>query len=248
MLSSIQAPANLYSAPPAGLAVAFALITLLAVLWFWVAARRSNPKQARVLLVGLLLWMAAQGFFASLGLYQDLAARPPRLLLLAILPALLAIVAAFTTARGRRFINGLPLSTLTYLNVVRIPVELVLYGLFLAKEVPELMTFMGRNPDILVGLTAPLLGLWGFTRPRLPREVVLLWHVLALLLLLNIVFWAVVASPVPFQQVAFANPNVAVLKFPFVWLPAVVVPIVLFGHLVVLRQLSKAPVPASLAT
>jgi hypothetical protein len=246
MFSSIQVPATLYTTPPTGLAVAFALITLVTVLWFWVAARRSNPALANVLLVGLLAWVAVQGILAALGVHQNLAARPPRLLLFAILPTLLLIVAACATERGRRFMDGLPLGTLTYLNVVRIPVELVLYGLFLSKEVPELMTFAGRNPDMLAGLTAPLVGLWGFTRPRLSREVVRLWHILALLLLLNIVFWAIVASPLPLQLVALDTPNVAVLKFPFVWLPAVVVPIVLFGHVVALRQLSKASVPANL--
>lgn len=233
-----QAPAQLYATPPVALAVAFGLITLLTVLWFWSAVRRAVPAAANKVLLGLLAWLVVQAVLSVQGFYLNLEARPPRLLLLALLPTLLVIGAVFGTARGRQFVDALPLDALTHLNVVRVPVELVLYGLFRAGEVPEIMTFTGRNLDILAGITAPLVAFWSFARPSLPRLALRIWHGVALVLLLNIVVWAILASPLPVQQVAFEQPNVAVLKFPFVWLPAVVVPIVLFGHLVALRQLA----------
>ncbi|UPL49861.1 hypothetical protein [Hymenobacter sublimis] len=236
-------PSHLYDAPPLGLALAFGLTTLVTVIWFWRAARQAMPHRSGSILLGLLTWLAIQAGLTVQGLYLHLEARPPYLLLLGILPTLLVIGGIFATVRGRRFVDALPLGSLTYLNVVRVPVELVLYGLYISGQVPELMTFTGRNPDMLAGLTAPLVGFWGFTRGRLLRPVLLLWHGAALLLLLNIVGWAIMASPLPLQQVAFDQPNVAVLKFPFVWLPSVVVPLVLFGHLVALRQLMRATVP-----
>jgi hypothetical protein len=55
--------------------------------------------------------------------------------------------------------------------------------------------------------------------------------------LLNIVINAVLSIPSPFQQFAFEQPNVAVLYFPFVWLPCCIVPIVLFAHLAAIKQL-----------
>ncbi|SNC67650.1 hypothetical protein SAMN06265337_2024 [Hymenobacter gelipurpurascens] len=233
-------PAYLHTAAPVGLAVAFGAITLGTVLWFWLAVRRAAPKAVGAVLLGLAAWLAVQAGLAVQGFYQELAPRPPRLLLFAILPTLLVMGALFATKPGRRFLDALPLGHLTYLNVVRVPVELVLYGLFLAGQVPQLMTFEGRNWDIVAGLTAPLVGFWGFTHPRISRATLLIWHVVALALLLNIVAWAILSSPMPLQQVAFEQPNVAILKFPFVWLPAVVVPIVLLGHLVAIRQLARA--------
>jgi hypothetical protein len=57
------------------------------------------------------------------------------------------------------------------------------------------------------------------------------------LLLINIVATAILSMPFPFQQLAFDRPNIAIMYFPYVWLPCCVVPIVLFAHLVSLRKL-----------
>jgi hypothetical protein len=57
--------------------------------------------------------------------------------------------------------RGLDKKILTLLHIIRIPVELGLYWLFIYKAIPQLMTFEGRNFDILVGLTVPFdLLLW----------------------------------------------------------------------------------------
>jgi len=47
------------------------------------------------------------------------------------------------------------------------------------------------------------------------------------------IFWyaiAIPAFPSSFQMVSLDQPNVGVTYFPFVWLPAVIVPIVFFCH------------------
>ena len=144
----------------------------------------------------------------------------------------------FVSKGGQRWIKKLDLKTLTLLHVVRIPVELILYGLFIEKAVPELMTFSGRNFDILAGITAPFIYYFGFVKDILSKKFTLVWNVLSLVLLLNIVINAILSAPLPFQQFAFEQPNIAILYFPFVWLPAVVVPLVLFSHLVAIKRLS----------
>tara|TARA_R110002096_G_scaffold209585_1_gene396758 strand:- start:1620 stop:1829 length:210 start_codon:yes stop_codon:yes gene_type:complete len=48
---------------------------------------------------------------------------------------------------------------------------------------------------------------------------------------------AALSAQTPFQQLAFDQPNIGVTYFPFVWIPAVIVPIILFSHLVSIRQL-----------
>jgi hypothetical protein len=65
----------------------------------------------------------------------------------------------------------------------------------------------------------------------------LTWHLAALGLLLTIVVLALLSAPTPLQQLAFEQPNVAVMQFPFVWLPVFVVPVVAFTHVVALRRL-----------
>jgi hypothetical protein len=158
------------------------------------------------------------------------------------MPAILLLVILFTTKKGRLFIDSLPLEKLTYLHVIRIPVEMVLYWLFLSKAIPELMTFEGRNFDIVAGITAPIVAYFGFTKAKLGRQTILIWNIICLALLLNIVMNAFLSAPSPLQQFAFEQPNIAILNFPFSWLPTFVVPVVLFAHLVSIRQLLKKEV------
>lgn len=71
----------------------------------------------------------------------------------------------------------------------------------------------------------------------MPPKFLLAWNFIGIGLLANIVINAVLSVPSPFQKFAFNQPNIAVLYFPFNWLPGVVVPLVLLSHLVVIRQL-----------
>jgi hypothetical protein len=160
-------------------------------------------------------------------------------MLFGIFPALLTIILLFVTKAGRQFVDSLPLKNLTYTNIVRIPVEIVLFWLFLNKAVPELMTFEGRNFDIASGITAPFIAYFGLTKNKLNRRIILIWNFICLALLINIVVNALFSLPSPIQKFAFDQPNIAVLNFPFSWLPTFIVPIILFGHLTSIRQLLK---------
>ncbi len=183
--------------------------------------------------------MVIQAIVTLKNIYKlDTDTLPPKLLL-GILPTVLPIILLFTTTKGQQFIDSLPLKNLTYLNIVRIPVEIVLYWLFLNKAIPELMTFAGRNFDIIAGITAPFIAFFGLTKKKLKRKVILIWNFICLGLLLNIVLNALFSAATPIQKFAFDQPNIAILNFPFTWLPTFIVPIVLFGHLVSIRQLIK---------
>ena len=124
-------------------------------------------------------------------------------------------------------------------HIVRIPVEIVLYWLFLYEKVPELMTFEGRNFDILAGLTAPIVYYFGFVKKKLDRKFIVIWNGLGLLLLMNIVINAILSAPLPFQQFAFDQPNIAIFYFPFIWSPIFIVPVVLFAHMVAIQRFFK---------
>ena len=211
----------------------FILTTLVTILIFFHASNYSKPA------IGIIvLWVLAQGIVSYAGFYLVTNTIPPRFALL-VVPTLIVIVGLFTTASGRKFIDSLDLKTLTWLHVVRVPVEFVLLWLFQNGQVPELMTFEGRNFDILSGLTAPLIVYFGFVRKVMSRKVIVVWNIICLLLLCNIVGLAVLSAPFPFQKFAFNQPNVGVFYFPFVWLPGLIVPLVLFAHLSAIRRLVK---------
>ena len=229
---------------PSYITVTFGLTVLVTLLLFYRIISRSTEETVRrrstLILVTLIAWLILQMVLTLNGVYKSGASvGPPKIVLFGILPTLLTIVLLFSTRIGRRFIDSLPLLNITYLNTVRIAVELVLYWLFLNKVVPQLMTFEGRNFDILAGITAPFVGYFGLTKGKLSRQLLLVWNIVCLGLLLNIVVNALLSAPSPVQQFAFDQPNRALGNFPFSWLPTFVVPIVLFGHLVSIRQLSK---------
>jgi hypothetical protein len=216
---------------PLYISIVFGLTTLLTVLIFYQAANRSKTT-----LVVLLLWLGLQAMVSLSGFYTVTNSVPPRFALLAG-PALLFIIILFLTKPGRQYLDKLNIKAITILHVIRIPVELSLYWLYMYKAVPGLMTFEGRNFDILSGMTAPLVFYAAFMRKRFNRNLLLAWNFICLGLLLNIVINAILSAPFPFQQFAFDQPNIAVLYFPFVWLPCCVVPLVLLSHLASIKQL-----------
>jgi hypothetical protein len=216
---------------PLAINVLFIVTTLLTIFLFYKATKNSKST-----LILLLTWVIFQAAIGLSGFYTITNTFPPRFALLA-LPALLFIIVLFVTASGRVYLDSLDAKALTILHMVRIPVELCLYWLFLHKAIPKLMTFEGRNFDIIAGLTAPLIFYFGYIKGKLSKAILLLWNFICLGLLLNIVINAVLSAPSSFQQFAFGQPNTAILYFPFVWLPACVVPLVLLAHLVCIRKL-----------
>jgi hypothetical protein len=229
---------------PIYISLTFGLTTIATLLFFIWAIRNSNSeltrKRATPIFIGLTIWLAIQAVLTLNNIYNsDTNAFPPKIILTGILPTILTIILLFATSKGRQFIDSLPLKNLTYLNIVRIPVEIILFWLFLNKAIPELMTFEGRNFDILAGFSAPIIAYFGLTKTKLKRNTILLWNIICLGLLTNIVVTALFSAPSPIQKFAFDQPNIGILNFPYSWLPTFIVPIVLFGHLTSIRQLLK---------
>lgn len=233
----------LYTPTPIWLDLFFAATTLATLALLILAVRGTISLQAVWFLVGLIgLWLAGLGLLAFTNFFQRLDTTPPHFIV-AIGPPLLVIIGLFSTSRSRRWLLRLPLPNLTYLHVVRVPVELTLFGLYLYHQVPELMTFEGRNYDIVAGLTAPVMAYLVFRKPQISSRWLLVWNILALGLVLNIVVHAVLSAPLPFQQFAFGQPNVGILKLPYIWLPGFIVPTVLFSHAVAILQLATSKRP-----
>lgn len=207
---------------PIILPVGFIFTTLLTSFLFY---RSGKSKPAILVLLG---WLLLQAGITLSGFYQILSGFPPRFALL-VLPPVICIAILFATNNGRRFISSLDIKALTLLHIVRLPVELTLYGLFLHQAVPIQMTFEGGNYDILCGLTAPLIWYFGFKRPVINRIWLLAWNVLCLLSLLHIVGTAL--------SFVFTHVSIALVYFPYSWLPCLVVPVVLLAHLSAIRKL-----------
>lgn len=209
----------------------FALTLLIALFIFYKAT-----NQSKIFLTLVLIWTALQSIISISGFYTVTTTFPPRFAFL-LLPPLVSIVVLFNSKKGRQFIDGMNIKTLTIFHITRIPAELILFWLFINKAIPQLMTFEGRNFDILSGLSAPLIFYFGFVKKKINRSIIIIWNFICLALLINIAINAILSVPGTLQRFAFDQPNIAIIHFPFILLPACLVPLVLFSHLASIRQL-----------
>jgi hypothetical protein len=216
---------------PLYIPVIFILTTALTVFIFL----KAHHKAAKSFLF-LAGWLLLQALLALNGFYLSASQGVPTFFLL-IIPPVLVITILFLVKSGRSFIDQLDIKMLTLIHIIRVPVELVLYGLFANNLVPKAMTFEGRNLDILAGLSAPLVYYWGFVKNRISVRFILIWNMICLGLLLNIIIIAILSLPLPFRQFGQDLPEMALVYFPFIWLPCCIVPIILFSHLAAIRQL-----------
>ena len=218
---------------PVIIGILFIATTFLTVWLFYISSGKN-----RTLLLFLLAFMLIQGIAGISGFYQVTQTTPPRFILL-IGPGLLFSILLFITSEGRRFVDNLDIRKLTLLHTVRVPVEITLYFVYAAGLIPVLMTFEGRNYDIVSGITAPVIYYLVFTIRKSGYTALLVWNLACLGLLINIMAIAILSSRTPFQKLAFDQPNIGVTYFPYIWLPGVVVPIVLISHLAAIRQLMR---------
>jgi len=216
----------------------FVLTTVLAVAIYLYAVWEVSRQQLFVFLTAsvlvFLLGLQAALAFNDFYLVNTIPPRFP----LAPLPATIILLILFF-AFARKGVSVKSLQILTLLSVVRVPVEFILLWLYRNGQVPELMTFEGRNFDILAGLTAPIVAWVAFRGGKINCPLLIVWNLLSFGLLLNIITNAILSLETPFQQFAFDQPNRGVLYFPFIWLPAIVVPVIFTSHVVSLWQLLK---------
>src|SRR5207244_10356973 len=150
---------------------------------------------------------------------------PPRLTLAGLLP-LVAGLLMLPTHGTRHFLAVTPPERLIYLQSFRIVMEIILWALAVQGRAPKLMTFEGRNIDILVGLTAIPIGWLVVERRAWPAWVAGVWTAAGILILANVVIHAQLDLPTPFRA-SGPEPSTAFLAtFPYILLVGFRVPFV----------------------
>ncbi|TAF44113.1 MAG: hypothetical protein EAZ51_02870 [Sphingobacteriales bacterium] len=212
------------------LAFTFILITLLSLLFFYMASESDK----RFLTISLL-WISIVTALAIFGFFKKINTTPPRFLIV----ILGNIVFVFFALKFLKKVN-INTNFLLLVHALRLPVEIGLYQLFLQKQIPRVMTFEGYNFDILIGISAILLFAYvHLTQKSIYKIFFLLWNFVGIFLLTTIVVIAIISAPLPIQLLGFEQPNVAVLKFPFILLPAFIVPVVFLSHILAIKNLNK---------
>lgn len=219
---------------------ALLIITALAVFFvFKKAVKSSTVKRKYLPLFLLLLLLAVLSTLTVQGIFLETIKNTPP----AFLPAVLSVnLLVAYLAFFYRPLQELPNSKMKYVVAIqtfRLFLELIFVWLLSQNLLPIQMTFEGRNFDVLVGLTAPLIAYFGYHKQLLPKWSLVLWNVAGLALLGNIISVAILSAPTNFQVFTNLPHNTMVLQFPYHFIPFFFVPLALFGHLFALKRLLK---------
>jgi hypothetical protein len=207
---------------------------LFGALSSWLSPTR-HP--ARGMLV-ITAWVALLGYLSLGGYFANFLSLPPRILPTLLLPLLAGLV-LLRSAGARELLARTPLHWPIYLQSFRILMELILWLLFLQHRAPAIMTFEGRNADILVGLTAIPVGYLCFVRRTWSPRVALWWNVAGILILLNVVIHAQLSTPSPLRVFVTDPPVTFIAYWPFILLPGFLVPLAWLGHAASIIQLTR---------
>jgi hypothetical protein len=195
-------------------------------------------SQSKPLGIGLAGWLPVTGIAGWFGLVRDFDRVPPPMFGLLLSSVVLAVVAAYSRI-GSRLLARAGIAWLIGLQAFRILVEVFLDWGHRVGLVPVQMTFEGRNWDIVSGVSAAGVA-WLASRNQAPRWLILVWNLLGAALLLNIVVIAILSMPTPLRRFHNEPANTFIAYFPYIWLPAFLVQLALFGHLLVFRWLRQA--------
>jgi len=196
--------------------------------------RKTFPEKNSYV-YGFTLWFFLQYVAGSFGFFAvGLGQIPPKIMIV-VVPNFLFILYLAFSQKGEAIAKEFDLRFLTVMQSFRIFVELILWQLADRQILPSVMSFEGRNFDILVGISAPVVG-YLYTKGTIKKSGLILWNIAGLILVTNVVVHGILA--VPGIEVIQTNiPNFIVSYTPFNLLPGVLVPIAYLLHVLSLKKL-----------
>jgi hypothetical protein len=214
------------------------LLFTLSCLWLVLKGLSKFQVPTGKFLIFVALWIIVLLLLSLTGFLSDFSSFPPRMALVLAVPVIVLIWYTFSH-RSNDLITKMPPAWIVKMQGFRVVVELFLWWAYLDHVMPVQMTFEGRNFDILVGLSAPMMAFWGLKQGKIPPRWVLVWNVAGILILLNIVIIAILSMPTP-KQYFFNEPaNTIVATFPWVLLPGILVALAFALHLISIKQMLK---------
>ena len=233
---------NSYPAPPFDALTYLGMLGLVAVVLPWAAWVFSAPAPARWLgfmrlLTVMLLVAAVSAALAASGLLARVDVQPPAIAVLTLATQALLLWHALST-RGTLVAKHATWSALVLLQAFRLPLELLMLHAAQVGVMPVEFSLAGYNLDVVTGALALPLGLLLWRRIAVPPLLVWLWNLWGIACLLVIVGLALATSPnLAFFGSEPAHLSLWVLRFPYVWLPVLLVGVAVYGQVIVTRKL-----------
>jgi hypothetical protein len=206
------------------------------------ASGKSRASIRRsMLLLGVLLfgWLAAAVFLACLGTFRSAIGQPFPFIGLAILgPIILGSLFMRKSETVQEIIEAVPQSRLVGFQAYRIAgvVFLILHA---GGLLPAIFALPAGYGDLLVGLSAIVLGVVAHKSQTNPDRLIALWNWCGIFDLVIAVGTGFLTAPGRFQTFSLEAPNLLIGTFPLVMIPIYLVPISILLHLASLSKLRK---------
>jgi hypothetical protein len=196
---------------------------------------RRRKRRRLVLIFGVIFtWLSFVSFLSTQNFLNNFSVLPPRISVV-FLPPLLAAIIMGKSRAFRGFLTYAPQRWLLLVNIFRAGIGILFYALYRNHVIPIQMTFLGKNLDVYIGVSALLLSFVPITN-RYSKLLLVIWNVLGLTSLVTLVVLATLSAPFPFHFFNEPEQNTMIAYFPFVLMPGFVIPFYTAIHLFSLNK------------
>jgi hypothetical protein len=158
--------------------------------------------------------------------------------LFALLPFLSLAVMGIVPI-SQNFMRSLKDEQLHHLHLWRVPFAFVLLWFYQSNVLPLELTFEGINYDIIIGLTAPVVGSLAFSQKMLNKEIVLGWNAIGIVLLI------ISTTLLLFDLEENVKSKAAFSQFPYLFAFGFLYPASFYAHALVIYRIIKGDVKVS---
>jgi uncharacterized membrane protein len=199
---------------------------------------QNKNKHRRVFVAVFGLWIVFLAVASLSGFTSDFSSLPPKMFIV-VVPPLIGIILLVKNWKSTDYLSSISPYSLIYLQIFRVPVEIILWYLHQQNKIPIQMTFEGLNYDIISGFLPFLVVILMKYSPSNAKNIGITYNVVGLLLLLNIVVIAILSFPTPFRYFMEEPTNTLLSHYPAILLPGLLVPIAYYAHIYSIKQLMR---------
>jgi hypothetical protein len=195
-------------------------------------------RRSLLVRIGGLLgtWFIAVTAAAVAGAWLDPAVPRP---LGYLIPALLLALVLWRAGWLQAAVQALSPSAIPWLQTLRIGGGLTLFAAWASGFAPWGWVATAGTGDILVGLGAAAVAALLGTGLAWARSAAIAWNVFGLVDMAHTMVRGLLSAPGPQQRIFETPANLVPVVFPFIYLPAFIVPLTILLHILSLQQLAR---------
>ena len=197
----------------------------------------ENQIKPSAFVIPFLIWVIYITALSFTDILMDYSF-PPRFPIFVFIPFVTLLILFYWCNKNNAAFKYLPLAWTTYFQSFRIPVEILIVYTFYQEIIPESATFEGYNFDIVMGITALIMGYLVSKNFKKFKRLFIIWNILGIGMILFV--FAIIATSIYRPDLWNSEvPLVAkeFVSFPYFFLPGLLAPAGIFMHLVALLQL-----------